>query len=243
MNLENSIKDCISKKLEDGTIEHLVEEQLQKGIQNALNSLFSSYGDVTKVIEREIKSVMLPHLERFNYSKYIMKLDTVLTEILESTTSEHTMLLENFKGLMTDRGEKSVTVEGLFEKYKEYVADNVETKDLDVIYEDGERYEPVNVSYDLEVEDSQAWSCMEYATLTFLCEEDEDMNFGVRLNRYKQDESEAWNIRYDVNPVIRSIRFLKSFEIELINLTQCGCTLSILQECDSDEVTPDKEPE
>lgn len=30
MNLENSIKDVITKKLEDGTVEKLVSEQLEK---------------------------------------------------------------------------------------------------------------------------------------------------------------------------------------------------------------------
>ena len=30
MNLENSIKDVITKKLEDGTVEKIVAEQLEK---------------------------------------------------------------------------------------------------------------------------------------------------------------------------------------------------------------------
>ncbi|SUA70143.1 hypothetical protein [Paenibacillus polymyxa] len=76
MTLENSIKDVISKKLEDGTVEKLIEQQLEKGVVNALENLFRSYGDVTKIIEEKVKSVMVPYLESYDYSKYIIKLDS-----------------------------------------------------------------------------------------------------------------------------------------------------------------------
>src|SRR5699024_4551037 len=101
MNLENSIKDVISKKLEDGTIENLIAEQLEKGVTHALDNIFRSYGDVTKVIEDKVKSVMVPYLENYDYSEYITKLDSVLTDVLKSSALENKKLLENFKELMT----------------------------------------------------------------------------------------------------------------------------------------------
>ena len=36
MSIENSIKDVIAKKLEDGTIEELVSKQFEKGVNEAL---------------------------------------------------------------------------------------------------------------------------------------------------------------------------------------------------------------
>lgn len=77
MSLENSIKDVIANKLEDGTVEKLVSEQLEKGVTNALDNLFRSYGDITKVIEEKVKSVMVPYLVSYDYSQYIVKLDSV----------------------------------------------------------------------------------------------------------------------------------------------------------------------
>ena len=100
MNLENSIKDVISKKLEDGSIEKLVEEQLEKGVSNALSSLFSGYGDVTKVIEKQVKSVMIPYLSQYDYSNYIVKLDSILVDVLKASSLENKKMLENFKDLM-----------------------------------------------------------------------------------------------------------------------------------------------
>lgn len=47
MTMEQSIKDAITNKLEDGTVEKLIGEQLEKGVTNALDNLFRSYGDIT----------------------------------------------------------------------------------------------------------------------------------------------------------------------------------------------------
>lgn len=49
MNLENSIQDVITKKMQDGTIEKLVSEKLEEGVNGALDSLFGRYGDVPTV--------------------------------------------------------------------------------------------------------------------------------------------------------------------------------------------------
>lgn len=89
MNLEDSIKNTIEKKLEDGTVEKLIAEQFENGIANALDSLFRSYGDVTKIIEKKVKEVMVPYLESYDYSDYILKLDSVLVDVLQNTAMEN----------------------------------------------------------------------------------------------------------------------------------------------------------
>lgn len=108
MNLETSIKDVITKKLEDGTVEKLIEEQLEKGINQALSQLLGSYGDVTKLLEKQIKSVMVPYLENRDYSEYIVKLDDVLAEVLQEATLPHQELLKNFKDLMVQETAKEI---------------------------------------------------------------------------------------------------------------------------------------
>lgn len=100
MNLENSIKDVIATKLEDGTVERLIAEELEKGIRGSIKELFGYRGDANKVIESKIKSVMVPYLESYDYSDYVLKLDTVLVEILENTTLDNKKMLENFLSLI-----------------------------------------------------------------------------------------------------------------------------------------------
>ncbi len=57
MNLENEIRDIISTKLNDGTIEKAVSEQLEKCINNVTENLFKSYGEVGKKIEEKLKKL------------------------------------------------------------------------------------------------------------------------------------------------------------------------------------------
>ena len=98
MNLEDSIKDVIHTKLSDGTIERIISEKLEKGINDAMDDLFRSYGDVGKVIKGKATEVLVPAIERHDFADHIVKLDTVLTEIVNSTSLvENQKLLENFK--------------------------------------------------------------------------------------------------------------------------------------------------
>ncbi|PHA03023.1 hypothetical protein COE51_01380 [Bacillus pseudomycoides] len=243
MNLENNIKDVISKKLADGVVEKLIEEQLEKGINNALSSLFGSYGDVTEIIEKQIKSVMIPYLENYDYSKYIVKLDSVLVDVLKSSASENKKILENFKELMIPTEEKSIKVTELFEKWKEYVAKNVETDGLEIDYDDEPSYEYVEVRFEVEEDEGRSWSSFEYATLVFECDHDEKMNFAIRLSRWKDDKKKEWRMEYDRIPDMNSLRRLNEFDMLLMKLNQNYTKLILDGTFDNDSVRPEKEPE
>ncbi|MBT2759998.1 hypothetical protein [Paenibacillus sp. ISL-20] len=244
MTLENSIRDTISKKLEDGTIEKLIEQQLEKGIVNALENLFRSYGDVTKIIEEQVKSVMVPYLETYDYSKYITKLDSVMVDVLKNSALENKKLLENFKSLMnTEDNPKTIKVTDLYEKWMDYVAKSISTSGLEVVYEDGVSYESVEVSFEIDYNESRNWSSFEYAVLKFECEKDEDMNFEIGLSRYTKGSDKGWDMRYDGKHELRSLRYLNDFEIYLMKLSQNHTTIIIDEDGSSDEVQPEAEPE
>lgn len=244
-NLENSIKDVITKKMEDGTIEQLIAEQLEKGVKNALDSLFRSYGDVTKVIEEKVKSVMIPYLEKYDYSEYIVKLDSVLVDVLKGSALENKKMLENFKELMITEEEprKTIKVSELFERWMKHVAEEVDTSDLEVCYEDGVSYEDVDVSFEVEYEEGRSWSDFEYATIYFECKQDEELNFALKIHRWEKYDKEFWTIDYDKSHELKSLRQLSKFEIYLMKLNQDYVKLEIDSDGDSDYVTPEKEPE
>ncbi|MBU5262028.1 hypothetical protein [Bacillus atrophaeus] len=243
MNLESSIKDIVTKKLEDGTVEQIVEEQFVKGVNKSLESLFSSYGDVTQLIEKQLKSVILPYLENFDYSRYIIKLDGVLTEVLKTSSLENKKMLENFKELMPakDEIEKTIKVTDLFELWMNYVANNVETDDLEVCFDDEPTYENVEVRFEVIYDESPSWSSFEHARVIFECEHDEDMNVEIKISRWK--EKEKWDIDYKAIHNISSLRYLDEFEILLMKLTQNSTKLILDSDAESDSVEPEKEPE
>ena len=245
MNLENSIKDVINQKMNDGTIEKLIQEQLENGVVNALDNLFRSYGDVTKVIEEKVKSVMIPYLENYDYSKYIVKLDSVLVDVLNNTALENKKLLENFKSLITTDDKKEYTTTELFDIWMKYVEKNVKTDGLDIDYDDRVSYESVEVRFNVEYDSDRSWSSFEYATLTFECDHDEDMNFAIRLSRWNGSRDEKWDIRYDspATTDLKSLRHLNDFEILLMKLTQNHAKLIITEESDWESIVPEAEPE
>lgn len=241
MNLETSIKDVITKKLEDGTVEKLIEEQLEEGINQALSQLLGSYGDVTKLLEKQIKSVMVPYLENRDYSEYIVKLDDVLAEVLQEATLPHQELLRKFKDLMVPETAKEIKVTDLFEMWMKHVGENVETDGLEIDYDDTPSYELVEVTMNIEKEDRPDWSSFEYGSLLFECEHDEKMNFAIHLSRYEKDKE--WSMSYRKSPEIRSIRYLSDFEILLMRLDQAGTKLILDSEYESEHVRPEQEPE
>lgn len=245
MNLENSVKDVIANKLADGTIEKLIEEQLEKGVTKALESLFGSYGDVTKVIEAKIKSVMVPYLENYDYSQYIVKLDSVLTEIINKTTTDNRNLLNNFKELMSaDINMKEIKISDLFNKWCEYVAENVETDGLKVDYDDGPHYESVEVKYSFEENETREWLNDQKGRIIFECEHDEKVNLCIDVYRWKNIHKEGkWDFRFNGNCNLNSLRHIDKFSLYLMSLKQAGVEIEIDTEYENDDITPEKEPE
>lgn len=243
MNLENNIKDVITKKLEEGFVEKLIAEQLESGVKNALKDLLGSYGDVTKVIEKQVKSVMIPYLENYDYSRYIMKLDSVLVDVLKSTALENKNLLENFKDLMIPEPDKDIKVTELFNHWMKHVAKNVETDGLEICYDDGPTYENVDVSFNVDYSEERSWSDFEHAILVFECEHDENLNVEIKIHRWKKFDKEKWTIDYNATHNINSLRYLDKFEILLMKLKQNGTNLILDSDGDSDEVEPENKPE
>lgn len=245
MNLENSVKDVIANKLADGTIEKLIEEQLEKGVTKALESLFGSYGDATKVIEEKIKSVMVPYLENHDYSQYIVKLDSVLTEIIDKTTVENRKLLENFKKLMSvDSSIKVIKVSDLFTKWCEYVAKNVKTDDLEVDYDDGPHYESVDVTYIFEETEKREWIKQEKGRIIFECEHDEDMNICIDVYRWNDiNKADQWYISFEKDCNLGSLRHIDEFRLYIMALKQADVYIEMDTEDDSDSISPEQEPE
>lgn len=242
MNLENSIKSVIEEKLVDGTVEKLVAEHLEKGVIKALESLFSSYGDVTKVIEKQVKSVMVPYLEKYDYSDYITKLDAVLIEVLKSSALENKKLVENFKSLMIPIEDGDIKISDLFGKWKEYVANNVETDDLEIDYDDYPTYECVEVRFSTEHNERRDWSKYEQAIIFFECEHDETLNIQIPIHRFS-DINTNWSIDYKNSSDLNTLRNLNEFKVYLMKLTQGYSRLILDIEFEIDEVRPEKEPE
>lgn len=243
---EQKIADTVNKKLSDGTVEELVEKYIEKGVSDALDDLFRYGGDAKKLIEEKLKDVLVPVIERHDFNRYLVKLDSVLTEIVNSTViADNKKILENFKELMKDRAMEEIRLSDIFKRYCEHVAKNVNTYDLEAFCDDGDPYYEY-VSAEMEVEHKdKGWLSSDYdeCIVKFICGNDKDLNCQVRL--YKGENDEVWELRGCRDSIdINSLRGLSNFEVFLMTLMR-GFVNIIMDEESAydDEIEPEEKPE
>lgn len=239
-DLERNLYKEFESQLESGVVEKVLKEKFEKCVGEVIEGTFR-WGDVKKKLEEKIESAMVSYIECNDFSEYVVKLDSVLTEVVKNASVDNAKLLNNFKHLMAPPEVKQIKASELYQKWREYVAKEVDTDGLEVNYDDGVSYESVEVSMEVEFEERRSWSNFEYATLRFECEHDEKLNFEIKLNRWSRKE--LWDINYRNDSNISSLRYLNDFAIYLMRLDQGGVKLELDKNWDSDEVRPDKEPE
>lgn len=231
-NFDEDVKKIIDKILQDGTVEKIIREKITKGFASEIESSFC-YGKLRDAVRERIDEVLVPFIENYDMGEYIIKLDTVLSEIVNSTALvENKKILENFKNLMIEPEKKTITVSELFEQYKRYVAKEMDTDGRDVQIEDTVYYEPMEVSFDRAV--------LEFGVTEE--EQQENLNRTIRLDHYKNG-AEGWDIIAEINPEIKSLRYLNDFDILLIRLSKGMVKLIIDEESDWDNVISENEPE
>lgn len=245
MNLEERITNAVMEKMTDGTVEELVKKNVESAINKSLDDLFSWSGAGKKMIDEKVKEVIVPVIERHDFNQYIVKLDSVLTDIINQTSlAENEKILENFKVLMLEPDMKVIKLSDIFKKYCEYVAHDVDTDNLEACCDDGEPYyEPVTANMEVEHEDT--WiSSNNRCRVKFSCEEDENLNKELRLYKSKTDNN--WNISWEMNAFcdINSLRNLSDFDIFLITLKRAFVDVELDTESEyADDIEPEETPE
>ncbi|MEG1462634.1 MAG: hypothetical protein RSC48_05945 [Anaerorhabdus sp.] len=240
MSLENNISTIIQEQMQGDLVERVVKEQLEKCVTNAVNSLFGSWGECTKAVQEKLKEVLMPQIESYNYSEHIIKLDDVLTEVIKTTTVENKKILENFKHFVTQEdAPRRITITDMFEKYKEFVADNVDTYDLDVNTDDRPSYECVECKVEFVEIETRGWSPVSEAKIFFECEHDKSINFELNLRTHCGE----WIIDKRESLDLHSLKYLNKFQIYLMQLAQAYTRIEADETMIEDDVEPNAEPE
>lgn len=240
MSLEKVISEEIQKQIQSDMIPKIIAEQLEKCVQKSVDDIFGNWGDGRKLIENKLKEVLIPQIERFDYSKHIIKLDAVLTEVVSSVQLDHRKLLENFQKFMSTETPKEIKMSDLFTRYTEFVAKHVDTDNLEVNYDDGPHYEYVKVEFEYIGDQARSWSSFEHGSIVFECEKDESLNFKIRTSKYNDD---YYTLHYDKALELNSLRNLSDFDIFLILLSQNYTHIIMDDYSDTDDVLPEKKPE
>lgn len=242
-NLEKRVSETIERKLTDGTIERLIEEQLEKSVKSALDDVFGWNGQARKMLKERFESVMCPAIEGHDFNKYITKLDSVLTEIINQTRfEENKLILSNFTTLLKDADIEQIKLSEIFAEYCKYVSKNVDTSDLEVNTDDRPSYQDVTANISVE-------ECGYFTTrklITFDCEEDKNLEIKAEIvegydKLYRFTFIQYKDGSFDIP--LSSLRYMSDFEVFLRTL-KCNCTKVVVDCGDhSKDVEVESEPE
>lgn len=248
-SFEDQIKNTVDNLLNGDTVNKIIEDCMRESIQKAINRSFE-YEELADAISKKIKSILVPYIENRDISELNIKLDTILTDIVNSTTLvENKKILENFRGLMTEIPEKTVSLEDIFEAYCNDMAKNVDTTGMDVTTDNGEpEYKPFACSYSIR-DMSTDHSIFETKLVTFSTDESRNdlaptiLEFVLR--RYKDSKiDDKYSIGYHECADINSLKYISDTEVLLLRLTRSFTHIAIPDITDCEEyVTPEAEPE
>jgi hypothetical protein len=246
-NFDEDIKRITEEVLSDGTVEKIIREKVQKGFEEAIDSSFR-WGELKKAIENRVKSVMVPFIEGYDMSAYIVKLDTILTEIVNKTTlQDNKKILENFQFMMVEPESGEIKLSDIFKEYQRFVARNMDTSGREVVWDtESPEYEAMEVHLDFEAEEERAWSSFRYATVDLFVndeEQEEELNKTVRLSHWGNDRKQGWMIRTDCAPSIYSLKNMDKFDLLLAKLQRADVRVIVDVDCDEDYVYSDDKPE
>lgn len=247
MSIEEKILKAVQSQLQGDVIEKAIADQIELCIKKTIADLFSYNGEAKKILEKKIESVMIPQLSKYDYSQHVVKLDHVLTEILKTATLDNKKILENFKHFTQPDTPKEIDVTELFMQYANFVAEEVDTSDLEVDYDDEPHYESVEVKFEIEDCPEREWSAYENKKIFFECVHEvgnkDELHFEVNIYKWRDSREDEWSLKFNTNSDINSLRYLDKFTIYLLKLKQEGTKIIIDKYEDSEWVTPEKEPE
>lgn len=237
---EERIAKAVTDKLNDGTVEELVSDAVTKALKSSIEEQLSWRGDARNVIDEKVKEVMTPAIERVSLDDYVVKLDAVLTEIINSTNLvDNKEILGNFKNLMTEPDKDVISLKDVFEKYKEYVSKNVDTSKLEICTDDTPSYQNVEVRVSADIRDNIFGRS--FCDLVFKCEEDEKLTKEIHLYESEGNRFSIMRLKSELD--INSLRCVDEFDILMMRLDRAFCDITDIMEMRDDDVEVEAEPE
>lgn len=230
-------QECLSEE----EVKEILKKKFKESIESAIGSAFR-WGDAEKALKKKINDVMVPYIEKYDFSEYLPKLDTVLTEIVNSDACiENKKILENFKELSIKQEEKEMEVTDLFDAWIAMCEKKISTTGLEVEFDDGPHYESVSCEMLIEECERSTWSSLHRAVIIFENEHDEELNMEIPISKWDFEKEYTLDSLGCVD--IKSLRYLGEFDMLLLRLQRAG-TKIIINEMEVDgEICPKEEPE
>ena len=243
--MKEELLKIAQESLSSDEVSDIVKEKFKNALASAVEDAFR-WGDAKKAIENKVKEVMVPYIENYDFSEYLPKLDSVLTEIVNSDFCiGNKKILENFKELMTEPEQKEIKLTDLFKAWIKQCEKDIDTDGLDIDYDDGVSYQSVDCEMRFELEDKPSWSSCQRAVITFENEHDEKLNIEIPVSKWiwNSGKEEPYTLSVYKDLMISSLRNLSDFDVLLLRMSRAGTAIIIDKKYDDDYIHPEKEPE
>lgn len=243
--MKEELLKIAQESLSDDEVSEIVKDKFKKAFADAVDSAFS-WGDVKDTIKSKITEVMVPYIEKRDFFEFLPKLDTVLTELVNSDACiGNKQILENFKDLMTEPDVKEIKLTDLFSAWIKFCEKEIDTDNLEICYDDGVSYCPVECTMQYEEEDKPSWSSQQRAVITFENEHDEKLNVEIPISKWVWDsgKEEPYTLTSFSDIAISSLKNLDEFQLLLLRLARAGTAIVIDKDYESGDIYPEKEPE
>lgn len=243
--MKEELLKIAQESLSSEEVNAIVKEKFMKALGDAVNDAFR-WGDAKRALEDKVKEVMVPYIENYDFSAYLPKLDSVLTDLVNSEMlMSNKKVLENFQELMTEPEQKEIKLTELFEAWIKQCEKDIDTDDLDIDYDDGVSYQSVDCTMRFELEEKQSWSSVQRAVIIFENEHDEKLNIEIPVSKWiwNARKEEPYTLSIASNVMVSSLRRLSDFEVLLLRLERAGTAIIIDKEYDDNCIQPEKEPE
>lgn len=240
--MKEELLKIAQESLSSDEVSEIVKEKFKNALASAVEDAFR-WGDAKKAIENKVKEVMVSYIENYDFSEYLPKLDSVLTEIVNSDfCMGNKKILENFEKLILAPEQKEIKLTDLFKAWIKQCEKDIDTEDLDINYDDGVSYQCVDCEMRFELEDKPKWSRFQRAVITFENEHDEKLNVEIPVSKWIESDG-AYTLSVYKDLMISSLASLSEFDVLLLRLSRARVEIIIDKEYDDDCIRPEKEPE
>ncbi len=243
--MKEELLKIAQESLSSEEVTAIVKEKFMNALGSAIEDAFR-WGEAKKAVENKVKEVMVPYIENYDFSEYLPKLDSVLTEIVNSDFCiGNKKILDNFKGLMLAPEQKEIKITDLFKAWVKQCEKDIDTDGLDIDYDDGVSYQSVDCEMRFELEDKPSWSSFQRAVITFENEHDEKLNVEIPVSKYIRSDGkeEPYTLSVYKDIMISSLRNLSEFDVLILRLSRAGTAIIIDKEYYESYIQPEKEPE
>lgn len=243
--MKEELLKIAQESLSSDEVNQIIKEKFHKVLGDAIEDAFR-WGDAKDALKKKVTEVMVPYIENYDFSAYLPKLDSVLTELVNSDTCiGDKQILENFKDLMTESEQKEIKVTDLFKAWIKQCNKDIDTDDLEIDYDDGVSYSCVECEMRVEELDKPSWSSCQRAVITFENEHDEKLNIEIPIRKWVWDrgKEEPYTLSISNDVRISSLRRLNEFQVLLLRLERAQTAIIVDKDYEDDYIYPEKEPE